>query len=30
VEVVTGLKGDEAVIPLEAPVAVGDKVRSAK
>ena len=30
VEVTAGLKGDEAVIPLEAPVAVGDKVRSAK
>jgi HlyD family secretion protein len=30
VEVSSGLKGDEAVIPLEAAVVVGDKVRSAK
>jgi HlyD family secretion protein len=30
VEVVSGLQGGEAVIPLEAPVAVGDKVRSGK
>jgi HlyD family secretion protein len=30
VEVTAGLNGGEAVIPLEAPVAVGDKVRSAK
>lgn len=30
VEVAAGLKGGEAVIPLEAQVAVGDKVRSAK
>jgi HlyD family secretion protein len=30
VEITAGLKEDEAVIPLEAPVAVGDKVRSAK
>jgi HlyD family secretion protein len=30
VEVASGLKAGEAVIPLEAPVAVGDKVRSEK
>jgi len=30
VEVTAGLNGDEAIIPLEAAVAVGDKVRSAK
>jgi len=30
VEVTAGLKGDEAVIPLDAPVALGDKVRSEK
>jgi HlyD family secretion protein len=30
VEITAGLKGDEAVIPLEAAVALGDKVRSAK
>jgi HlyD family secretion protein len=29
VEVVNGLKPDAVVIPLEAPVALGDKVRSA-
>jgi HlyD family secretion protein len=30
VEIAAGLKGDEAVIPLEAAVVLGDKVRSAK